>query len=126
MYTKMLEINCHFLLETTCRLQIFGEASKEVINGEVDEIYGLTEPMEKCPMYVLSNVQKVNGACAILYENVLKNIAKRVGSDLWIVPSSIHETLLIPCETGQTFEGLQQMICTSVECLKKRTLKAQK
>jgi len=88
----------------------FGEAIEEVTDRELDEIFGLTEPTGKCPMYVLSNVQKHNGACAILYDDVLKNIAREIGSDLWIVPSSIHETLLIPHEEGQSFEALKQMI----------------
>lgn len=88
----------------------FGEALEEVTDRELDEIFGLAEPMEKCPMYVLSNVQKLNGACAILYDDVLKNIAKRIGSDLWILPSSVHETLLIPHEAGQSFEELKQMV----------------
>lgn len=90
--------------------QTFGEALEEVTGRELDEIFGLTEPAEKCPMYVLSNVQKLNGACAILYDDVLKNIAKMVGSDLWILPSSIHETLLIPHEVGQSFEELKKMV----------------
>lgn len=90
--------------------EIFGEASEEVTDIEFDEIFELTEQEEKYPMYVLSNVQRLNGACAILYDDVLKDIARRIGSDLWIVPSSIHETLLIPHEAGKSFEELKQMV----------------
>lgn len=90
--------------------QTFGEALEEVTDRELDEIFELTESAEKCQMYVLSNVQKLNGACAILYDDVLKNIAKRIGSDLWILPSSIHETLLIPHKAGQSFEELKKMV----------------
>lgn len=90
--------------------QTFGEALEEVTDRELDEIFELTESAEKCQLYVLSNVQKLNGACAILYDDVLKNIAKRIGSDLWILPSSIHETLLIPYKAGQSFEELKKMV----------------
>lgn len=88
----------------------FGETLEEMTDKEIDEIFGLVEPEVKCPMYVLTNVQKLHGACVMLYDDVLKTIAKKIGSDLWILPSSVHETLLIPQEEGQSFEELKQMI----------------
>lgn len=43
------------------------------------------------PMYVASNVQKVWGAGVILYNNLLKTFAERIGGDFYILPSSTHE-----------------------------------
>lgn len=57
------------------------------------------------PMYILSNQYKINGAGCILYPEVLKTFADMMGSDLCIIPSSIHETLLVPLmPTGMCYE----------------------
>ena len=47
-------------------------------------------------MYVLTNKIKLYGACCILYKNLLEEFASKVGSDLYIIPSSVHEVLLLP------------------------------
>lgn len=47
-------------------------------------------------MYVLTNRSKVNGANTILYKDVLKDIAETAGTDLYILPSSIHEVIIVP------------------------------
>lgn len=51
---------------------------------------------EQASMYVLTNQQGINGATCILYEGILASFSDRIGSDLYILPSSIHEALLIP------------------------------
>lgn len=47
-------------------------------------------------MYVLTNETKINGAACILYENVLYDFAQKLGKDLYILPSSVHEVILLP------------------------------
>ncbi len=47
-------------------------------------------------MYVLTNKSKMNGASCILYENVMEEIALLFEKDIYILPSSIHEVILIP------------------------------
>lgn len=47
-------------------------------------------------MYVLTNESKPNGAACILYENVLYDFAQKLGADLYILPSSVHEVILLP------------------------------
>lgn len=60
-------------------------------------------------MYVLTNEQKLFGAAAIFYPGVLENISKELQSDLHIIPSSIHEVIIV---TGDGFDSdtLQRMI----------------
>lgn len=48
------------------------------------------------PMYILSNERKLYGAAAILYPGVLKTIGHYLQDDLYILPSSIHECILVP------------------------------
>ena len=47
-------------------------------------------------MYVLSNTEKLYGASAMLYPDVISSFANFLDSDLCILPSSIHEVLLLP------------------------------
>ena len=60
-------------------------------------------------MYVLSNDTKVNGANAILNDDIRQMIAKQVG-DFYVLPSSIHETLIIPKSSGRELKDLEQMV----------------
>lgn len=53
---------------------------------------------EDCPvptLYVLTNDAAHNGAACVLYPDKLKDLADEFGSDLLILPSSIHEVLII-------------------------------
>ena len=65
-----------------------------------------------CPlgMYVLTNQYKLNGAACILYPKLLKRIADRLNCDLFILPSSIHEVLIVPAPGQSTYEELTQMV----------------
>lgn len=47
-------------------------------------------------MYTLSNEKFKLGAIAIFFEDVLEKIAEKFNSDLYILPSSIHETMIVP------------------------------
>ncbi len=51
-----------------------------------------------CPeMYVISNKRGCNGAISAFYEDVLDYVAKKVGSEFFLIPSSVHEWLAVPC-----------------------------
>lgn len=55
------------------------------------------EPLIREPkMYVLTNQTEVCGAAALLYPDALKEASDKLDSDLLIIPSSIHEVLLVP------------------------------
>lgn len=60
--------------------------------------------LNEIPMYILTNLYKTNGASAILYEDLLTRIADNFQQDLIILPSSIHELILIPVDAFDTHE----------------------
>ena len=62
------------------------------------------------PMYVLSNVKGINGATCLIYPSVIRNFAKILKSDLYILPSSIHETILLPTSHDLSVEELKDMV----------------
>ncbi len=48
--------------------------------------------------YFLSNTDKTNGAAALAYPGILEAAAEHLGGDLVILPSSIHEVILVKWE----------------------------
>lgn len=61
-------------------------------------------------MYVLSNVSRLYGASAVLYEGVLEYCYERLDGNFFILPSSVHEVILVPDEGQVTREKLSQMV----------------
>lgn len=58
--------------------------------------------------YVLSNEDKLFGASVILNNKVMDTIKQKIGRDFYILPSSVHETLIVP-KTEQT--NLKELEC---------------
>lgn len=62
------------------------------------------------PMYVLSNKNRVEGAACMLYPNLIQDFAKAIQSSFYIIPSSIHELLLLPTEHLEESQEIKHMI----------------
>lgn len=72
-----------------------------------DLMIGEQEP--EMTMWVISNERKVDGAASMLYEDKLHSLAERVGTDLYILPSSVHEVIAVSVEMGEP-EELARMV----------------
>lgn len=78
---------------------------------ETDDIQNeMTKMQDEIPMYVLSNEQNYFGASVLYYPGVLKEISKRFQSDLIILPSSIHEVIVLPVNGKEQFDEMNEMI----------------
>ncbi len=64
----------------------------------------------KVPMYVLTNTQRLNGAACMLYPDVLKRFGEKLGRDFYILPSSVHELILVPDDESVSKEALWQIV----------------
>lgn len=62
-------------------------------------------------MYVITNGIGINGANAILYNDIFKELSKKVKGDLFILPSSINELIAVPANIGNA-ESLRKMVYT--------------
>lgn len=65
--------------------------------------------VEESPMYVLTNESKVFGAVAMLDREMLKKFASGHG-DIIILPSSIHEVILVPASELPDNTYIKEMI----------------
>ena len=60
-------------------------------------------------MYV-ARTSGLFGANVMLYMNDLMYFAKSIESDLYVIPSSIHEVILVPVKKAPTEATLTQMV----------------
>lgn len=61
-------------------------------------------------MYVLGMEKKEFGAAAIVSSEVQKMCCERMGEDYYILPSSIHELILLPVSMADGRKGLEQLV----------------
>ncbi|MCU6761018.1 Uncharacterised protein [uncultured Roseburia sp.] len=65
---------------------------------------------EQYPMYVLSSQNRQYGAACILYQNLLKHFSQKTDMDFYILPSSIHEVILVPTANRYSLFELSEMV----------------
>ena len=82
--------------------------SKDGMPDEMAELMFEEMPMNQ-QMYVISNQSKINGAAAMFYEDALSGLAEQMGTDLFILPSSVHEVIAVSTDMG-TPETLAEMV----------------
>lgn len=61
-------------------------------------------------MYVLSNKYRTNGAGVICCDDVLYDISERLNDDLIILPSSLHEVIIMPLGFFADTAALKDMV----------------
>ena len=59
---------------------------------------------------LIKYVDTAEGAAGIMYEGVLKKLADKLESDMYILPSSIHEVIILPKSTMFNKEELMAMV----------------
>lgn len=60
-------------------------------------------------MFVLSNEERVNGAVVLAYPDLLKRVDEKFENGYYILPSSIHECMIVP-KRGKSPEELGEMV----------------
>lgn len=88
-------------------LSNMGTILNELLESEGEDFNELNLEI---PMYVLSNKVHMYGAVSLLYEDILKELSNKLNSDLYILPSSIHELILIPVSSRMDEEEFSQMV----------------
>ena len=62
------------------------------------------------PMFVITNEQTMDGASAIFYPEVMKQLGECFQGDFYILPSSIHETIVLPDKGDFDYLSLKSMV----------------
>lgn len=82
-----------------------------VLSG-CDEEEAKSKELFPYAQYVLTNDAKTNGATVMLYPNLLQEIGEATRSNFFILPSSIHEVILLKDNGEMSAEELQRMVMT--------------
>lgn len=61
-------------------------------------------------MFILTNSQRMNGATSILYPDMVKQLSDKHPKGFYLLPSSIHEMLLIPWSEEIKIGDLKKML----------------
>lgn len=76
-----------------------------------EELEDFEAAKDKCSMFVLTNQSKLNRVAAMLCQNIFKKFADRTGYDLYILPSSVHELILVSAD-GEDMDVLSGIVRT--------------
>lgn len=70
------------------------------------------EREDSASIYIFSNKTGINGATVLLYTDLIRNFANKMQSNLYILPSSIHEVLVLLDKEENSLEELSDMVKT--------------
>lgn len=81
------------------------------LEAALQGIFMIAEPGDDyIPLFILSNEKHANGAACMLYPEVLKNFSEKIGRNIYIIPSSVHEVLLMPEADRMNAELIREMV----------------
>lgn len=90
---------------------------KRMIGEEAFESMIMPEDIPEPELYVVTNKEKVNGAAAIILDSVHKKLNDLAdGRELFVIPSSKHEVLVMPDDGQVPIEEIKDMVyCVNCE-----------
>ncbi|WP_455951086.1 DUF5688 family protein [Eubacterium sp.] len=91
-------------------LKILFEGNDEFKEEGTKFIREVNSESEYSEMHVLSTTSHIYGAVYMFYSSKIKALADKLDSDLYILPSSIHELILIPVLENEEVETLREMV----------------
>lgn len=87
------------------------EVMVEMMGPEQAEMMGITPVApEDEQLFVATVPDKTHGASVLAYQNFMDQAAERVGGDFYILPSSIHEILIVPDNGRMQLQELEAMV----------------
>ena len=68
------------------------------------------KPEDRPEMFILTSKMKINGAAVIFSEEVRQKVGAQVGGDYYLLPSSIHEWVVIPKRWAGSTQEMEDMV----------------
>jgi hypothetical protein len=75
-----------------------------------DEIESVDDKLPPYGLIVVTNTKMIYGSAAILYPGLLKDMSEKYNCNFYIIPSSVHEVILIPEKFVDRVENIQGMV----------------
>lgn len=89
--------------EFTTLYALLAGVEGEDLSPDLDETKGYS-------MYILTNCIRNFGAAAVLYRDVLKNIGEYLKEDFYVLPSSIHEMIIVPDSSAPSWRETAMIV----------------
>lgn len=80
-----------------------------MLGEDAAELFASETPSDEL-MWVLSNRSRINGAAALLDKNIMQSVIDTIGSSFYILPSSIHECIVVAASDDMDVLQLTDMI----------------
>ena len=77
----------------------------EILGGDIELPW-----FEDAEMYIVSNDRKTFGAGCILEPEIMDALAERLGNTYYVIPSSVHEVIVVPEMEGYSPSFFENMI----------------
>lgn len=117
---SMMIENKHLKEWNVSKAQVYAQACEntryllpyefQTMRAVIEDLTGEEEPVDDEGIYVLSNNLRSYGAAVILYPGRLGQIGDYLGEDYYVLPSSVHETIIIPESMAPGKEMLSDMV----------------
>mgnify|MGYP003306935066 CR=1 FL=1 len=86
------------------------EVMMDMMGPEAAEMFGVDAFPENELMYVATVPDKMSGAGVIAYQEFMDQAAEKLGGDFFILPSSVHEILLVKDDGNADHRDLKAMV----------------
>lgn len=89
-----------------------GKSPGEILSSPAQEepdLFGLPFG-EVIPVYVLTNDGGIGGAAQLMNQEIMEDIADRLGGDFVVLPSSVHEVMILPADSGMDRAEMENLV----------------
>ncbi|MCD7954922.1 MAG: DUF5688 family protein [Lachnospiraceae bacterium] len=89
------------------------DSMDEFLCERIPDYTRFTPEVDRPPLYILTNEEFSFGAVNIIFEDVLEQISKNTCANYYVLPSSIHECLILPFGTSGDelgWETIQEIV----------------
>ena len=86
------------------KLSIFGLSEARKLSDVTEEFIG------EADMYVLTNRDNYMGAAYLMFPDIFERIASVAGDNLIILPSSVHELIIVKKESGMSTDFMASVV----------------
>lgn len=93
--------------ENTCRLL---PVDFQTMGAVIEELTAVPQIEDELNMCVLTNRMKNYGAAVVLYKGELEAVGRMLEENYYLLPSSVHEMLILPESCAPEAEELNQLI----------------
>ncbi len=89
--------------------QTMSSVLASMMGEDAEELLSAIPPADEA-MFILSNEQKINGAAALLDKEIMKTVIEKIGKKFFVLPSSIHECIIVPATADMDVSTLVSMV----------------